>query len=507
MNPVTPDYPDGSARKDAIYFSVHKFIGGVQTPGVLVVNKSILRNRVPNGAGGGTVFFVDRKNHLYLRDAEMREEGGTPAIVESIRAGLVFKLKESVTARWIMEREQHLVQLAVAAWSKQEELVVLGSLQVPRLSIFSFLIRHPKTGLYLHHNFVCALLNDLYGIQSRGGCACAGPYALDLLGIDEPLAQRYKAILIEDDRLDRDQLRRKEEHSSYEVLRPGFSRLNLPYFASDAEVDFLRAVTTVARKGWKMLPYYQMNPETGEWHHHNQLSFKDRKWLGFVDFTTGAMRIRQPKTAVHATPEAPTDYEQCLQMAEEILDRADGGPNALADQCLSFNDEAASLRWFLLPSEAQDLLRHGVDSSISAKSPPFTPRRYGSSETSPSNGLHHYSTIPPGVTHNHHPTFSPAVPAQADLDLHSETEESEEEINDAQLDESDGFMAGSFNDLYDDDDEVITKPPVKSTISLWKPPTKDILKPTLEALIRHKMISNGDKVLVCVSGGILSLYI
>lgn len=272
MNPTTVDYPSGIAHKDALYFSMHKFVGGVQTPGVLAVKKSLLQNRIPNGAGGGTVFFVDRETHLYLRDAEMREEGGTPAIVESIRAGLVLKLKESVTPEWIMAREDTLVQLAYANWEAIPELILLGSTKAPRLAVFSFMVRHLTSGYYLHHNFVCALLNDVYGIQARGGCACAGPYAQDLLGIDESLAQRYQEILVEDSRLDRTHLRRKEEHSCYEILRPGFARLNLPYFASDSEISFIiNAVICVAKNGWKLLPYYQMNSETGEWHHHTQL--------------------------------------------------------------------------------------------------------------------------------------------------------------------------------------------------------------------------------------------
>ena len=175
MNPTTTEYSSGIAHKDAMYFSMHKFVGGVQTPGVLIVKKSLLRNHIPNGAGGGTVFFVDRDSHRYLRDAEMREEGGTPAIVESIRAGLVLKLKDSVTADWIMQREEALVQQAYSKWLNVPEIILLGSTCAPRLSIFSFLIRHPATGYFLHHNFVCALLNDLFGIQARGGCACAGP--------------------------------------------------------------------------------------------------------------------------------------------------------------------------------------------------------------------------------------------------------------------------------------------------------------------------------------------
>jgi selenocysteine lyase/cysteine desulfurase len=169
MNPTSPEYPSGEAHKDAIYFSIHKFVGGPQTPGLLIVKKSIIqRNPVPGGVGGGTVLFVDRNSHLYLSDVEVREEGGTPAIVESIRAGLVIQLKDTLTAKWIMKHEEKLTRLAFTAWEDIPEMVLLGSKTAPRVAIFSFLIRHLRTGLFLHHNFVCALLNDIYGIQARG---------------------------------------------------------------------------------------------------------------------------------------------------------------------------------------------------------------------------------------------------------------------------------------------------------------------------------------------------
>lgn len=117
------------------------------------------------------------------------------------------------------------------------ELEALGNVDsLERLPVLSFVVRHPQSGLLLHHNFVCAVLNDVFGIQARGGCACAGPYAQDLLGIDEDLAQRFEKLLVEDNRLDRSHLRRQHEHSNVEVLRPGFVRLNLPYSASDDEV-------------------------------------------------------------------------------------------------------------------------------------------------------------------------------------------------------------------------------------------------------------------------------
>lgn len=118
-----------------------------------------------------------------------------------------------------------------------DELEALGNLSTPgRLPILSFVVRHPPSGLLLHHNFVCAILNDLYGIQARGGCACAGPYAQDLLGLSEPLAQCYESLLLEDPRLDRSHLRRRQEHSDLEMLRPGFVRLNLSYTASPEQV-------------------------------------------------------------------------------------------------------------------------------------------------------------------------------------------------------------------------------------------------------------------------------
>ena len=122
-------------------------------------------------------FQVIRNQHKYSDNPEVREEGGTPDILGSIRAGLTVQLKESVGSEVIMAREEKLVRLAFRKWEGLRELVVVGpDKSVSRLPIFSFLVHHPLSGLFLHHNFVCALLNDLFGIQARGGCSCAGPY-------------------------------------------------------------------------------------------------------------------------------------------------------------------------------------------------------------------------------------------------------------------------------------------------------------------------------------------
>ncbi len=171
---------DPLAYKDAVFISPHKFIGGPGTPGVLVARRELFRNRVPSMPGGGTVQYVNPFEHVYLADIEHREEGGTPAIVESIRAGLVFQLKAAVGPEVIREREHDFIHRALHRWEANPSIEILGSHHADRLSIVSFVVRHE--GRYLHHNFVVALLNDLFGIQSRGGCSCAGPYGHRLLG-------------------------------------------------------------------------------------------------------------------------------------------------------------------------------------------------------------------------------------------------------------------------------------------------------------------------------------
>jgi selenocysteine lyase/cysteine desulfurase len=146
--------------------------------GLLIAKKSLFTNRVPDGSGGGTVRFVTREDTEYLRDIESREEGGTPNILGSIRSGLIFHLKQSVGDDTIEAREDELVEKFFRRFKNNETLFILGSTTLPRLAIFAFLIYVPSTKKYLHHNFVCSLLNDLFGIQVRSGCSCAGPYVL-----------------------------------------------------------------------------------------------------------------------------------------------------------------------------------------------------------------------------------------------------------------------------------------------------------------------------------------
>jgi selenocysteine lyase/cysteine desulfurase len=248
-----PDHDDPLCSKDAVFLSPHKFIGGPSTPGVLVVRRSLLHNRVPVVPGGGTVAYVNAQEHRYLDDPVQREEGGTPAIVEAIRAGLVFQLKEAVGVEVIRAHEESYVRRALAAWAQEPALEVLGNPDADRLSIVSFVVRGPR-GTYLHHNYVVALLNDLFGIQSRGGCSCAGPYGHRLLGID----------------LDRSHAYEREIGHGCEGIKPGWVRVSFNYFVSETVFDYVvEAVRLVAREGWRMLGAYRFDPARGLWTHRD----------------------------------------------------------------------------------------------------------------------------------------------------------------------------------------------------------------------------------------------
>ena len=371
VNPKVASDPSGLCYKDAVYFSVHKFLGGVQTPGVLIAKKSLFQNCVPDGAGGGAVFYVTDSDHRFLQEPEMREEGGTPAIVESIRAGLVFKLKQSVGAEFIMQREERLRRRFLTRFESNPNLLILGSSSGSQLALFSFLVRHATSGLFLHHNYVVALLNDLFGLQTRGGCACAGPAMQSLLGLSRELVRSYEAVLVEDSRLDRVGLRRQGEHSQWEVVRPGATRLNLPWVSTEEELEFiLSALELVADQGWKLLPLYRFNNETGEWRHRSNSVFRDRRWLGHVSFTAG--RLSFTSSPLSQVGEPAGSAEECLEAAREILSQAGklAARETVPDQTVAFPEEVARLRWFLTPYEAKCCL---AGESLPAVSVPFSP--------------------------------------------------------------------------------------------------------------------------------------
>ena len=269
MNPQSGQ--SGSLYKDAMLLSPHKFIGGPGTPGLLVVKRRLLDNAVPAEPGGGTVAYVTADDHRYIADPETREEGGTPAIIESIRAGLVFQLKEKIGASEIEAIDETYRQMAFDAWSANPNINILGNLDAPRLAIVSFLIKCGEKAL--HHDFVVSLLNDLFGIQARGGCSCAGPYGHRLLNIDSGLSQDFQKVVI----------------SGANGLKPGWVRLGFNYFFDKPTVDYIiAAVNLIADEGWKLLPVYTFNEQTGLWR-HNQADNKTCPDLQQISYDPSAM--------------------------------------------------------------------------------------------------------------------------------------------------------------------------------------------------------------------------
>ncbi|MFZ1412710.1 MAG: aminotransferase class V-fold PLP-dependent enzyme [Micropruina sp.] len=316
------DEPD--AYLDAVFLSPHKFIGGPGTPGVLVVRNSLLTNRVPTVPGGGTVMFVNAAEHRYLTDPVHREEGGTPAIVESIRAGLVFQLKEAVGVDVIEQHESELLQRAMTAWGDEPNIEILGNPAAKRLSIVSFVLRAPS-GRYLHHNFVVALLNDLFGIQTRGGCSCAGPYGHRLLGIGLDQSHQFEAQIA----------------TGCEGIKPGWVRVNFNYFiGEDVFTYIVEAVRLVAREGWKLLGDYRFDPASGLWRHRDG-PIEPPLRLTDIDYSDGAMAYPHHDSTAPASVLA--DH---LDEARRIFSASSASETG-ADGQVSVNFDL--LRWFELP--------------------------------------------------------------------------------------------------------------------------------------------------------------
>jgi selenocysteine lyase/cysteine desulfurase len=322
---MCPDEP--MAHKDAVFLSPHKLIGGPGTPGVLAVRRELVRNAVPTVPGGGTVAYVNPYEHVYVDDPIAREEGGTPDIVGSIRAGLVFQLKQAVGVPVIRAAEEALLRRAVGAWSREPAIEILGNVDAERLSIVSFVVRRPS-GRYLHHNFVVALLNDLFGIQSRGGCSCAGPYGHRLLGIDIERSHAFE----------------REITHGCEGIKPGWVRVNFTYFLDEQVADYIiDAVLFVAQHGARFLADYTFDQQTGLWHHRAG-PVEPPLRLSDVSYDRDTGMMRYPRHEVQADVSVLKRHlDDARRLAAERNEPACDAPTGL-------REDFETLRWFDLPA-------------------------------------------------------------------------------------------------------------------------------------------------------------
>jgi selenocysteine lyase/cysteine desulfurase len=252
MNPP-PDQEGMDAFLDAVFISPHKFLGGPGSSGLLIFNKRCYHPELPPSiAGGGTVDYVGPADHDFIHDVEAREKAGTPGILQTMRAALAFEVKAAVGSERIEQREADMIRQALARWGANPRIEILGNPDPKRrVGIVSFNVRDPK-GQYLHPRFVTTLLNDLFGIQSRAGCSCAGPYGHQLLGIDEQKAAQYRSWITR----------------GYHGVKPGWCRVGFHYVFDTADVEYLLAcVDFVAAHGHRFVHRYHFDAKSGAWHH------------------------------------------------------------------------------------------------------------------------------------------------------------------------------------------------------------------------------------------------
>ena len=314
-----------SSQLDTVVLSPHKFLGGPGSSGILLIKQKWIRHPAPFQIGGGTVDYVTPDWHEWHSDPELRLEGGTPGIIESIRAALAMSVTQSMGYSQIHALEDNHVQRVLAQLGRFPGIELLGSTDLPRLPIFSLRV-HNDAGA-LHHGYVVRLLNDLFGIQARGGCSCAGPYGHALLNI-EPAHSNALA---------------REIKNGFGCLKPGWVRFNTHWICSTEEADYMvQALGLIARWGSRLLPSYRMTL-SGDWRHRE---------AGPSD----AIDLRLPPLigpAVSTKKEPGIDLKDLLAHAETTLKL--GAPERHRDLTRAEKTEwpasAESLCWFLRPHE------------------------------------------------------------------------------------------------------------------------------------------------------------
>ena len=241
---------DESERLDAIYFSPHKFLGGPGTTGVLVFNKKLYTNQVPDNPGGGTVDFTNPwGGHKFVDDIEAREDGGTPPFLQTIKIALCVKLKEQMSVEKIQAREHELLDMIWPALCPVENLHILAMEHKNRLGVFSFYIDG------LHYNIGVKMLNDRYGIQTRGGCSCAGTYGHYLLNVDSETSKNISDHI----------------ESGDCSLRPGWIRMSIHPTTTDAEMKYiLESIKDLAENFPKWMDDYTLDGQTTSVSHKNE---------------------------------------------------------------------------------------------------------------------------------------------------------------------------------------------------------------------------------------------
>ena len=313
---------DEESYFDAIFVSPHKFLGGPGATGLLLFNKDIYRKDLPpTCGGGGTVDYVSPHGHDFTDQIEQREKPGTPGTLQVIKAALAFEVKETIGVEKIEEVEGDFITRALKRLGANPNVQILGNLDPEqRISIMSFNIKHGEK--VLHPKFVTRLINDLFGIQSRAGCSCAGPYGHALLNIGTEVSQRYRCSIV----------------GGYSGVKPGWVRVGFHFTLSEADFEFIiKAIEFIAEKGYLFLPLYSFDVRTGTWTH------LEEKEGDLPDYgLQHALSSTAIYKAINNECERQVDYEAYLKEADDIAESL----KEKEHKYLTFEDETEELRFF-----------------------------------------------------------------------------------------------------------------------------------------------------------------
>ena len=318
---------EAAAALDAVFLSPHKFLGGPGSAGLLVFHERLYRSDLaPSVGGGGTVDYVGPAGHDFTTDIEARETAGTPGFFQTLRAALVLQVKDALGVETVVAREHDLLVRAFARWAATGRVDVLGPADpARRVGIVSFNLTC-ASGRVLHPRFVTVLLNDLFGVQSRAGCSCAGPYGHRLLGITGAAAERTRDAVL----------------GGAHGVKPGWCRVGFHVTMDDADADYLtEAVAFVAEHGERFLALYDFSVETGAWTHRDGASG------GASDAFSLAAAVAAPAPVQAEAPPAVrrARYAAALAEAHRLADALPGdAPTGCLDEAL------ADLQFFDLAS-------------------------------------------------------------------------------------------------------------------------------------------------------------
>lgn len=319
---------DEQSYFDAIYLSPHKFLGGPGSSGIIVFNEDIYpKGLAPTVPSGGTVDYVSPVKEEYVKDIETREKPGTPGIMQAMRVALAFQLKDKVGQQVINDIEHYYYQKFMAAFEGDERIVFLGETRAEKkIPIIPFNVRHRDR--LLHPKLVTRLLNDLFGIQTRAGCSCAGPYGHFLMNISQQVSDFYRCMIT---------------NVGYTGVKPGWVRLNLHYALAENEVDYLiETLKFVLEHGHKFVQCYEFNLNSGEWS------------------VPGDNSLAHLNLDINEAYSLEASHHQGLEDASALyrdaLDKAEAEAAKLSDDysLLSFDPELEKLMFFYVHKLKQD---------------------------------------------------------------------------------------------------------------------------------------------------------